>query len=321
MKTFINFKLLKSLFLPIILMTMFLLPLLFILVKRYFSLELLALSFINSLILSGGMFLNIFIFIQLSDKIKIKYIYSLIVLSSAGFAITGLLYIIFKQPLFFLYGGEVLVSYILIIFIIITSLSLFSCAFFNYQKKNEKEVKLREKIEREMYSSKMNPHFLFNSLNLMISMLDDKEKAENMLIQLSELLRYNLDACKKDTVPLFQEIDNVKKYLFIQKERFGKRLDFEITGECNCEIPPLLIQPLVENSIKHNLDKVDYIKIKIDIKKRNNKLIINTLDSEAALLESMVGKGSGLVITKRRVELFNGQFLILNGGVEICLMV
>ncbi len=316
----IKFKLLRSLFLPIFLMTMFLLPLLFILVKRYFSLELLPLSFFNSLILSGGMFLNIFIFIQLLDKIKIGYIYTLIVLSSAGFAITGLLYIIFNQPLFFLYGSEVLVSYILIIFIIITSLSLFSCAFFNYQKINEKEVKLREEMERQMYSSKINPHFLFNSLNLMVSLLDDKEKAEDILIQLSELLRYNLEASKKDKIPLTEEIDSVKKYLFIQKERFGKRLDFEITGESDSEIPPLLIQPIVENSIKHNLDRARYIKIKIDIKKIDNKLVIYIIDSEATLLESMIGLGTGLEVTKRRVELCNGKFNIINGGVEICLM-
>lgn len=316
----------RSLFIPIFMMTLFLLPLLFILVKRYFSVELIPFSLINSLIMTGGMLLNIFVFSQLSGKIRNIFLNILIILSSAGFAFSGLIYIIFNHPLFFLYGSEVLIAYILITFIIITAISLFSCAFLNYykmieleRKEKETEIKLREEMERQIYSSKINPHFLFNSLNLMVSLLDNKEKAEDVLIRLSELLRYNLEASKKKSIPFNQEIDSVEKYLYIQKERFGKRLDYEINGRSTCQVPPLILQPIVENSIKHNLDESTYIKISIDIEEINGKLCMSIIDSEALLKEEMVGKGSGLELTRKRVELFGGDLSIKNGGIEICL--
>lgn len=314
----------RLIIIPVFLLTLFLLPLIFMLVKRYFSVELIPFSLVNSLIMTGGILLNIFVFRHL--KIKNIYIYILIILVSAGFSISGLIYIIINHPLFFLYGMEVMVSYILIIFIIITALSLFSFGLFSYQllideerEKREAEVKLREEMERQIYSSKINPHFLFNSLNLMVSLLDDKDRAEDVLIQLSELLRYNLEASQKKSIPLKEELQNVEKYLFIQKERFGSRLDYKITGESKHEIPPLLLQPLVENSIKHNLDESDFIKIEISIEESDTLLTIFVIDSKALITTDMVGLGTGLEVTKKRVELCSGTFKILNGGVEICL--
>lgn len=306
-------------------MTLLLLPLLFILVKRYFSIELVPFSIVNSFIMTGGMFLNIFVFSQLSSKINRIKLYTLIILCSAGFSISGLVYIVINHPLFFLYGLEVMVSYILIIFIIITSLSLFSFGLFNYQKmvdeeklKRETEVKLRESMEREIYSSKISPHFLFNSLNLMVSILDDRDKAEHVLISLSELLRFNIDASKKRSIPLRDELDSVRKYLYIQQERFGDRLKYRINGESAISIPPLLIQPLVENSIKHNLDKVEHVEVYIDIEVENDLLVIKIRDSVSILKPDMIGLGTGLEVTKRRVELTGGLFKIQNGGIEIC---
>ncbi|MBF9015014.1 MULTISPECIES: sensor histidine kinase [unclassified Oceanispirochaeta] len=326
MKLKTSSQLWRSLFIPVFLMTLFLLPLLFILVKRDFSSDLIPLSLVNSFIMTGGMLLNIFVFRQLSGKVRNSVIILLIVLTSAGFSISGFIYITLNYPLFFLYGIEVLISYILIIFIIITSLSLFSSGFFNYQtivdrerKDKETEKKMREEMERQMFSSKINPHFLFNSLNLMISLLDDKEKAEDVLIRLSELLRYNLDASKKVSIPLTQEIDSVEKYLFIQKERFGKRLEYKITGQSHCEVPPLLLQPLVENSIKHNLDHGESIEITISIMEDNKLLYITVLDSIGGLKSEMIGVGTGLELTRRRVELFGGDFRIEKGGIQICL--
>jgi sensor histidine kinase YesM len=290
--------------------------------------ELLSFSLVNGIIMTSGLLLNIFVYLQLSGKIRKIMIHILIILSSAGFSISGLLYITFNHPLFFLYGIEVLVSYILIIFIIITALSFFSCGFFNYQKLVEKEKagkemekRLREEMERQIYSSRINPHFLFNSLNLMISLLDDKEKAEEVLIGLSELLRYNLDASQKESIPLNDEINSIKKYLFIQQQRFGKRLDYTILGEAQQEIPPMLLQPLVENSIKHNMDYCNYIKINIRIKQDNQWLCISVKDSEAKLHSDMIGQGTGLELTRIRVEMYKGLFVISDGGINICLPV
>jgi len=318
----------RSLFIPVFLMTLFLLPLLFILVKRYFSAELIPFSLVNSFIMTGGLLLNIFVFRQLSGRVRNLVIYLLIVVSSAGFAVSGLFYITIRHTLFFLYGMEVMISYILIIFLIITSLSLFSCGFLDYQRMAEKEKrakeaekKLREETERQMFSARINPHFLFNSLNLMVSLLDDRDRAEDVLIRLSELLRYNLEASKKKSIPLEEEIASVEKYLFIQKERFGRRLDYAIDGRSRREIPPLLIQPLVENSIKHNLDHCDYVRIAVTIGEDAGGLTLGVTDSEAKLTGEMVGQGTGLEVTRRRVELAGGEFLVEKGGAKICLPV
>lgn len=316
----------RYLIIPVFLMTMLLLPLLFILVKRYFSFELIPFSLVNGFIMTGGLVLNMFVFRQLSGKIAHQLIYILLIISSAGFAFSGLIYIILNHPLFFLYGLEVLVSYLFITFIIITSLSLFSSGFLNYQKmmeeekeKREKEKDLREEMERQMHSSRINPHFLFNSLNLMISLLDDREKAEDVLIGLSELLRYNLDVSQKKQIPLELELDSIKKYLFIQKERFGDRLEYAINGESTRMIPPLLLQPLVENSIKHNLDESDHIRIEITIKTDKKGLHIYVSDSKALLVEEMIGRGTGLKVTQQRVRLSGGELNIKEGAIEICL--
>lgn len=326
MKTTSQGQLIRSLVIPVFLMTLLLLPLLFILIKRHFSYDLIPFSIINSLIITGGMLLNVFVIRQLWGKIRIPAAYLLLLISSAGFAGSGMIYIILNDPLFFLYGMEVLVSYVLILFILITTLSLLSNSFIRYhqmaeeeREKRQLEIKLREEMERQIYASKINPHFLFNSLNLMVSLLDDKNKAEEVLIQLSQLLRYTLDASKMNSIPLPQELRNVKKYLFIQKERFGDRLDYEITGRSKVEIPPLLLQPLIENSIKHNLDEKDYIKINILIEEKDHQLKLTIWDSEALVKHEMIGKGTGLNITKRRVELAQGIFSIKRGGIEICL--
>ncbi len=318
--------LLKSLAAPVLLMNVLLLPLIFILVKRHFSLELIPLSLINGGIMTGGFLLNLFVFRQLTGKVKMGFIYLLIVICSAGFSTSGMLYVTITQPFFSLYGLEVLVSYNLIIFLIITTLSFFSCGLLSYQnqiikekEEKESEILLREEMERQIHSSRINPHFLFNSLNLMVALLDDREKAEDVLIRLSELLRYNLVASKLGEIPLKEELDSIKKYLFIQKERFGKRLQYNIEGTSESNIPPLLLQPLVENSIKHILDKGGLIRINIKIEERDKLLYIFIIDSEAALKPEMIGKGNGLEITQRRAELSGGKLEINNGGIEICL--
>jgi sensor histidine kinase YesM len=317
---------LTSLIAPVFLMTILLMPLLFIMVKRYYSPELLPLALVNGVIMTGGLLLNIFVYSQLSGKVHNLLTFFLIILSSAGFALSGVLYISITNSLFFLYGLEVMGSYMAVVFLIITSLSLLSSGFINYQRvvneeraRSERELKLREEMERQIHSSRINPHFLFNSLNLMISLLDDKDKAEEVLIGLSELLRYNLDVSKLKEISLNRELDSVKKYLFIQKERFGDRLDFTIEKGDETMIPPLIIQPIVENSIKHNLDRCKHLSIGVNIRHDEKNCYLGIVDSEARIEEDMIGRGTGLEVTKQRVELAGGNLSIVQGGVEICL--
>ena len=116
---------------------------------------------------------------------------------------------------------------------------------------------LSREAELKALKAQVNPHFLFNSLNS-ISALTTSEprKARDMCIRLSEFLRTSLRLGERISIPLAEEVALTKAYLDVEQVRFGSRLkvvqDFDAAcGEC--EVPPLLVQPLVENAIKHGI--------------------------------------------------------------------
>jgi len=121
--------------------------------------------------------------------------------------------------------------------------------------KIEEQSRLLSKAELKALQAQINPHFLFNALNTIISYCRvSPEIARKLLIDLSDLFRNNLSHWGEN-VDLSVEIENIKSYLNIEKARFGDRLNvnFDIEDKINCHIPPLLLQPLVENAIKHGL--------------------------------------------------------------------
>ena len=118
-----------------------------------------------------------------------------------------------------------------------------------------------EKFKREIavakfenLRSQVNPHFLFNSLNALTNLVyEDQDKAAKFIKQLSEVYRYLLETRDKEIVPLEEEKKFLESYLYLQKIRFGDKLNLEISLEDNsCMIPPLVLQMLAENAIKHN---------------------------------------------------------------------
>ncbi|HEY0114286.1 MAG TPA: histidine kinase, partial [Allosphingosinicella sp.] len=107
----------------------------------------------------------------------------------------------------------------------------------------------------------LNPHFLFNTMNSISSLvgLDRKDEAEEMIERLCEFLRASLNADPMEDVPLAQEIDAVDAYLAIEATRFGERLDIDIhvaPETINAQVPNFILQPLVENAIKHGVSLV-----------------------------------------------------------------
>ena len=106
--------------------------------------------------------------------------------------------------------------------------------------------------------AQINPHFLFNSLNSLADMVKDSPQTEETVLNLARVFRYALDATQKSTVPLGDEMRFIESYLRIEQVRFEHRLRFEIVCAedlCAVEVPPMLVQPLVENSIKHGLSR------------------------------------------------------------------
>lgn len=278
----------------------------------------------NSFIMGLGMASSAYVTWDLMFKIKNVYIIVLSNLLISGAAVAGFLLNLFYEPAIFLYYYNGIVSYLLIYFLFILALNALIIGFiFFYCTVSAKEAALNEEkilkqqTELKLLSSKLNPHFLFNSLNLIISLLKRPALAEDALINLTELLRYNLDHSEANRIPLKQELENVEKYLSIQKLRFEERLQYEIKISANSNIPPLIIQPLVENAIQHNIDQAEVLKIEIHALKEGNNIIIKILDSESRINSTMLDKGTGLTATKKRVENAGGSFNIKDGGIEI----
>ncbi|MBN2532575.1 MAG: histidine kinase [Spirochaetales bacterium] len=308
--------------LVILVITGFILALIINFMYGKFSGRLIKISLINSIALAGGVFLNLFITRMLVSRIKPQYIFFISFGLIAAVSISGFLYIFILEPFFFLYGSNLINSYFLINFVFTLSLTIISSGFLIYQRRILEKEKiihterlLRKEMEQKLYNAKINPHFLFNSLNLIISLLPAPEKAEEALTKLSEIFRYHLDTSSGDTVPLSSELENIRKYLFLQKLRFEERLSYQIIEKTDGFIPPLIIQPLVENSVKHNIKKVKHLEIEIVIMKSQDIIIIQIHDSCRNVTTDMIGKGSGLTITKKRLEMAGGQFKIYNGGI------
>lgn len=172
-----------------------------------------------------------------------------------------------------------------------------------------KSVKLeKENIEAnfEALKNQINPHFLFNSLNSLTSMVDDRPEAVSYISDLSDFLRYLLNSNEKELVSLREELDVAQKYVKLQQSRFGDALQFEISVEESKKdlfIPPLCLQMLVENAIKHNIISKDK-KLKISIYERDDSLYVkNNLNKKT----SAYSTGKGLKNIRKRFELFSGK--------------
>ena len=151
------------------------------------------------------------------------------------------------------------------------------------QEKNDLEKLLRESEIKAM-QSRINPHFMFNTLNSCAQMayLENATKTEQMLVSVSDYFRYNLKDCNY-IVTMNDEIKNIKDYIKIQKMRFGKRLNFEVEFDEQAKeasIPALVIQPLVENAIIHGVGlMIEGGNIKVVIKKLDNTLSCTVVDN------------------------------------------
>lgn len=157
-------------------------------------------------------------------------------------------------------------------------------------EKLETEKRL-EMIKLELLKSQINPHFLFNTLNVIGGMasLEGADATEQMIKALSSLFRYNLKTPEVE-IPLARELKVVKDYMYLQQMRFGARISYEIRCEVDEElvlVPTFTFQPLVENAIIHGLSpKEEGGRIRIHIWKREQRLFITIGDNGVGLAES-----------------------------------
>jgi len=170
----------------------------------------------------------------------------------------------------------------------------------------------RDKTKMEMLhlKSQVNPHFFFNTLNNLYGLVDKHPKAaQNLILKLSDLMRYSIYEGQADWVPLEDEITYLKNYVEIQQDRYHKNVDIEFQlslEENKFNIMPLLLILLVENAFKHGVEKL--IKdafVKIEIIASNGEIkfqIENNYDLEEEN-EQNVATGIGLKNLKRRLEI------------------
>ncbi len=129
-------------------------------------------------------------------------------------------------------------------------------AVLTAQQTREAEI-LARAAELKALKSQLNPHFLFNSLNSISALTSiDAGRARDMCIRLADFLRTSLKLGECGTVRFSEEMELARMYLEVEQVRFGRRLRvaMDVAAECGeCEVPPLLVQPLVENAIKHGI--------------------------------------------------------------------
>jgi two-component system, LytTR family, sensor kinase len=188
---------------------------------------------------------------------------------------------------------------------------------FKEKIKNEGQFRtLIKEAELHALKSQINPHFLFNSLNSISSLtMTDPARAQEMVINLSSLMRYSLKHDQNDKVPLSEELNNNKVYLQIEKVRFGNKLNsiFEIDENCmNMLIPNMILQPLYENAIKYGVyEATEPVEIRTRCTLRNNVLeivISNNFDPSSL---SKKGEGIGLRNIRDRLQIiFNNPTLM-----------
>jgi two-component system, LytTR family, sensor kinase len=183
--------------------------------------------------------------------------------------------------------------------------------------------------------TQLQPHFLFNTLQAATMLIyDDPQGAEEILLSLSELLRLSLEALRQQEVPLSREIEFLDHYAAIQQRRFGDRLRFECKidkGLDGCAVPSLVLQPLVENAIRHGIGKhkePDIVSVRANANR--NRLILEVRNQTSFLEDTpdrLFLRGVGLANTAARLDQLYGlkqSFAIRNlqpRGVEVSLSI
>ena len=189
---------------------------------------------------------------------------------------------------------------------------------FNDIKKNMQEldtIKLEalvRQLEVQTIKAHINPHFIFNSLNGIKALIDeDPERARDAISQLSKILRSSLSAEKAETVVFEKELEIVKAYLDLESMRFEERLQVEFAideATLNSQVPPMMLQTLVENAIKHGISrqmKGGIVKIVSQIRNLQHELLIQNTGQLNGSARS--GGGFGLSSTRDRLHLLYGE--------------
>lgn len=215
--------------------------------------------------------------------------------------IIGFIIIVFNDTFGKLEGfAEFIALYFIIVFITI-AYWIFKQIKSIIRLKNEKE-----KTELLHLRSQVNPHFFFNTLNNLYGMMEKDSKEREMVLKLSDMMRYSIYEGEKEWVTLKNELDYLKNYIELQEIRYHKKSDIQFNHNIenpNAKIMPLLFIILLENAFKHgleNLEKDAYIHI--DLTESENEVQF-VIENNFELQQTSNQEGIGLKNLKRRLNL------------------
>jgi sensor histidine kinase YesM len=197
------------------------------------------------------------------------------------------------------------------------ALIYFSVHYFENYRKVQIESLIWEAavkdFELKTLKSQLNPHFMFNALNSIRALIgEDPMSAQTAVTKLSNILRYSLKMERTETVPLEEEIRTVSDYLALESIRFEERLKFDINispGSARVEIPPMMVQTLVENAIKHGVSKrTEGGSVSINTSVEDSTLQIFIKNTGRIDEKEMLNSGGfGVSNTKHRLSLLYGE--------------
>ncbi|WP_103068490.1 sensor histidine kinase [Aquimarina sediminis] len=193
---------------------------------------------------------------------------------------------------------------------------IYSYYYINRNAKTEIQKALLSEqltnIKMEALKSQLNPHFLFNTLNSISALIkEDQKKAQDMIVNLGDLLREVLMLKDSNLIPVHKEIQVLSKYIDIMKTRFSDHLAINTVIENNVHdilIPTMLIQPIIENSLKHgySYNSTD-LKISIQIYSEHKWLIILIKNNGKPLEKTKINQGLGIKNIKERLYTLYGN--------------
>lgn len=196
-------------------------------------------------------------------------------------------------------------------------LYIFVAYTIQIQKNNIERIKMQASIEAseaKILKAQINPHFMFNALNSIRALIiEEPKKAQNGITQLSNILRSSLVANRRLTIPLKEELRTIEDYLALEKVRYEERLQSTLEIEeatLHVEVPPMMLQTLVENAIKHGVQKAErwgFVEVKsgfvqgmLELNIRNTGVFVDHNNHEDH-------SGFGLGNTRRRLRLIYGN--------------
>lgn len=176
-------------------------------------------------------------------------------------------------------------------------------------RKNLELAEINNRMEIRNLQAQLNPHFIYNTLdNIRYLIIQDAAKADELIGRFTRILRYSINNTKQ-RVMLCEDMEYIQDYLVIQKTRFGHRFQYEIEIEPECQakmIPKLLLQPLIENSLKYGFKKKNEIFIEIKGWIANNYLLLQVKDDGPGQPKSTLETLRGLLSRKEIHTVHNG---------------